>query len=124
MSTDTNELTPAFVERQRDRLEVLRDRLLNDTVRAAAEERDMSQRQGNEVHDAGDEGAIEALRTAAELRSARGTSRLREIERALEKITDGSYGLSDESGDPIGRGRLEAVPEALFTVEEEALRER
>ena len=39
--------------------------------------------------------------------------RLGDVERALQKIEEGTYGLSDESGEPIPRGRLEAVPEAI-----------
>src|ERR671911_1751073 len=43
--------------------------------------------------------------------------RLAEIERALEKIEDGTYGVCDDTGENIPRGRLEAVPEAIRTVE-------
>jgi DnaK suppressor protein len=43
--------------------------------------------------------------------------RLAEIERALEKIEDGTYGVCDDTGENIPRGRLEAVPEAVRTVE-------
>jgi DnaK suppressor protein len=45
--------------------------------------------------------------------------RLGEVDRALQKIEEGTYGLSDDSGEPIPRGRLEAVPEAIRTVEEQ-----
>ena len=45
--------------------------------------------------------------------------RLREVDRALQKVEEGTYGLSDDSGETIPRGRLEAVPEALRTVEEQ-----
>ena len=40
-------------------------------------------------------------------------------ERALQKIADGTYGYSDRSGEPIPKLRLEAMPEATLTVEEE-----
>ena len=43
--------------------------------------------------------------------------RLREVERALQKIEDGTYGVCDDTGESIPRGRLEAVPEAIRTVE-------
>ena len=39
--------------------------------------------------------------------------RLRAVERALAKIEEGTYGLSDVSGDPIPKARLEAIPEAV-----------
>jgi DnaK suppressor protein len=43
--------------------------------------------------------------------------RLGEVERALQKIEDGSYGVCEDTGEEIPRGRLEAVPEATRTVE-------
>ncbi|PZS32296.1 MAG: hypothetical protein DLM61_07105 [Pseudonocardiales bacterium] len=49
--------------------------------------------------------------------------RLREelaaIKRAEERVAKGTYGLSVESGDPIPDARLEAVPTAERTVEEQ-----
>lgn len=41
---------------------------------------------------------------------------LRQIERALEKIDDNSYGICDVSGEEIPLARLEAVPYATMTV--------
>jgi DnaK suppressor protein len=41
------------------------------------------------------------------------------IERAEQRLADGTYGLSVESGDPISDGRLEASPWAERTVEEQ-----
>src|SRR3712207_2522429 len=45
--------------------------------------------------------------------------RIQHVERALQKIEEGTYGFSDDSGEPIPRGRLEAVPEAICNVEAE-----
>jgi DnaK suppressor protein len=42
------------------------------------------------------------------------------IERALKRVDEGTYGVSIESGEPIPDGRLEAVPHAERTVEEQA----
>jgi DnaK suppressor protein len=44
---------------------------------------------------------------------------LAEIERALAKIQSGGYGLSEASGEPIGLRRLQAVPWARYTIDEE-----
>lgn len=41
---------------------------------------------------------------------------LRQIDRALEKIEEGTYGVCDLSGDEIPVKRLEAVPYATMTV--------
>jgi RNA polymerase-binding transcription factor DksA len=45
---------------------------------------------------------------------------LEAIDRALKRIDDGTYGVSIESGEPIPDARLEAVPHAERTVEEQA----
>jgi len=41
---------------------------------------------------------------------------LKQIERALEKIEDKTYGICDLSGEEIPKARLEAIPYALMTV--------
>ena len=41
---------------------------------------------------------------------------LRQIDRALEKIDEGTYGVCDLSGEEIPMKRLEAVPYAVMTV--------
>ncbi len=43
--------------------------------------------------------------------------RLEQVKRALEKVEDGTYGICDDTGENIPRGRLEAIPEATRTVE-------
>jgi DnaK suppressor protein len=45
---------------------------------------------------------------------------LEAVERALKRVQDGTYGVSIESGEPIPDARLEAVPQAERTVEEQA----
>lgn len=44
---------------------------------------------------------------------------LTRIERALAKMDEGTYGLSDKSGKPIPAERLDAVPYAVLTVQEQ-----
>jgi DnaK suppressor protein len=46
------------------------------------------------------------------------------LERAEERLKAGTYGLSVDSGKPIPDGRLEAVPTAERTVEEQQRWER
>jgi DnaK suppressor protein len=60
-----------------------------------------------------DEGVAEDLRAS-----------LAAVERAEQRLADGTYGLSVESGEPIPDERLEALPTAERTVEEEARRRR
>ena len=45
---------------------------------------------------------------------------LREIDDALRRIYNGQYGICEASGKPIARVRLEALPWARYTLEEQA----
>jgi DnaK suppressor protein len=58
-----------------------------------------------------DEGLAEDLR-----------GQLAAVERAEQRLADGTYGLSVESGAPIPDARLEALPTAELTAEEERRR--
>ena len=49
---------------------------------------------------------------------------LREINHALAKITNGSFGICEGTGDPIGKPRLEVQPWARHSIEYARLRER
>jgi len=49
---------------------------------------------------------------------------LEAIERAEQRLENGSYGLSVESGEPIPAGRLEKIPYAERTIKEQEMRER
>ncbi len=52
------------------------------------------------------------------------TEQLAALERAEARLAAGTYGISVDSGQPIPDGRLEAVPTAERTVEEQQLRGR
>jgi DnaK suppressor protein len=54
--------------------------------------------------------AVERLSTTATARSI--TRSIADIERALAKLEEGSYGICDECGNAIGADRLEALPAA------------
>jgi DnaK suppressor protein len=49
-------------------------------------------------------------------------AQLEAVERAEDRLTAGTYGLSVESGEPIPDERLEVFPTAELTVEEERAR--
>jgi DnaK suppressor protein len=53
-----------------------------------------------------------------------GTAALRAIDRAIESLDDGSYGLCTRCRSPIGEARLRALPFAVHCRECEAARER
>ena len=115
-------LSRAFIERQRKRLEILRDQLLAMMEETEIEERDLQNADVGEPRDFGEESIIAAQSEIGDALHNVNERRLRDVERALEKIQEGTYGLSDASGEPIPKARLENVPEAIYTVEEEKQR--
>ena len=119
-----SQMDAAFVEKQRQYLLRLRASLV---AAADATESDEAEVRGDRT-----DGAMEFEDDAQELDAlerdgnlvVRDIARLERVDRALKKIEEGTYGLSDRSGEPIPRERLEAVPEALYTLSEEEARER
>ncbi len=124
MANENPGLSAAFVAWQRKQLEALRAQLLGMEQNREAEVRALTEQYGDEPRDWGDEGAIIAQIDIDQALHHAGDRRLTTVERALEKIREGTYGLSDASGEPIPRARLEVVPDAIYTVEEEERRER
>ncbi len=49
-------------------------------------------------------------------RNAQNATLLRQVEEAIERINDGSYGICGECGQPISPKRLEAVPWANYCI--------
>ena len=113
------ELDQHFVESQRERLVGLRDELVRIRKGMADEERDLGEAEGDTQFDSGDLSQDMFTREMDASIGEQVERRLGEVDRALRKIEESTYGLSDESGEPIPRGRLEAIPEATRTVEEQ-----
>jgi DnaK suppressor protein len=123
MATPTSRLDPTFLGRQKRRLTELRQQILR--VRRGEESAEASANadtrdQAREYED--DAQKLAALELEGNLEAA-DDDRLSNIERALQKIADGTYGLSDASGAPIPMERLEAAPEALYTLAEQKSRD-
>jgi DnaK suppressor protein len=114
-----DEIDQQFVERQRERLLGLRDELVRIREGMAADEVDLGETEGDTTLDSGDLSQDIFTREMDASIGEQVERRLGEVDRALQKVEEGTYGLSDDSGEPIPRGRLEAVPEALRTVEEQ-----
>src|ERR671921_3008112 len=118
-SVPDEEIDQQFVENQRERLVGLRDELLRIREGMSAEEEDLGESEGDQVLDSGDLSQDMFTREMDASIGEQAERRLGEVDRALRKIEEGTYGLSDDSGEPIPKGRLEAVPEAIRTVEEQ-----
>ena len=118
-------LDTAFIAKQRHHLNRLRDTLM---AAARADEADEQSVRGESAASGSREYEDDAQRLAMlELEGnlvVRDVARLERVNRALEKIKEGTYGLSDLSGQPIPRERLEAIPESIFTLAEEQAREK
>ena len=123
MSQYQTPLDAKFVTQQRKRLEALRRQLLGTEENTIARERAARQEHGEEAEEFEDE-AQEMVQQEVnqDLRDVN-DQRIANIERALQKIIDGSYGVSDLSGRVIPRSRLESTPEAVLTVQEERSQE-
>ena len=122
---ENRELDREFIEEQRGRLEELRAELVRmvegleeDQRFRAEEEEDFTE------HDSGDMSQSLFTREMDATVEQTIEKRLRNVKRALQKIDEGTYGICDDTGEPIPRGRLEAVPEAIYTVEAQQRRER
>ena len=103
-----------LLARERERLESgLRKLVRTDFDELATLDQHLGD-QGSELfEDEKDEGLARAVR-----------EELRAVERAEKRLEEGKYGLSIESGDPIPDDRLEAVPTAERTIEEQERYER
>ena len=118
-----NELDEKFIEQQKGKL-LDRKAELERMQRDAQEvSRERSQEYQDTQPDSGDESQYLFEREVDATLGQQFGQELKDVNRALEKIEEGTYGLSDWSGEPIAKGRLEAIPEALYTIEEQQRRE-
>jgi len=123
MANQQSGLSDDFIATQRERLLTLKRELLGNEEGGIAAEHRLQEERGSEAEEYEDDAqrmeqdiANQALRDVND-------RRIGDIERALQKIAEGTYGLSDESGVPIPKARLDAIPEAILTVEEQEKRE-
>jgi DnaK suppressor protein len=94
---------------ERERIEQALARLGHQDTGEPADDQDPANQATDLYQDELDEGLADDLRRD-----------LRAIERAEARLAAGTYGISVESGEPIPDERLEALPTAERTTEEEA----
>ena len=123
MSKQHAGLSRDFIEQQHRRLLALRTALLGGESKTLAGEQRFQRQHGNEAAEFEDKAQDMAQMEVDQAVQDVDTRRIAHVERALQKIADGSYGLSDLSGHPIPKARLENTPEAILTVQEEASQE-
>jgi DnaK suppressor protein len=111
----TMTLKKSDIDRFKKRLEEMRDQMTH-TIRESSEDvKSVEEAKGYSQHQA-DEGTDDFNRTISLEVSSKELSILRQIERALDKIEDGTYGICDLTGEEIPLARLEAIPYATMTV--------
>jgi DnaK suppressor protein len=71
-----------------------------------------------------DAASADAMRFRSKSLLDRDRARLAEVEAALARLEDGSYGICEDTDDPIPFRRLEAQPTTRYTVAALELRER
>ena len=110
---------PHWNEEMFEKLEAKRESLLRLNASARSEEDELTGPEPDILDVSSNTqatGILEALTETERARVAR-------IDAALARIDAGTYGACVECGNPIPRGRLEAIPEAAFCVACESGRE-
>ena len=112
-------MNPAQLEFFRLRLSKMREELLENAASTGA-----NLRENEIVADPADRATVEEEH-ALELRVRdRERKLIKKIEEALGRIDEGEYGWCEETGDPIGIGRLLARPTATLSIDAQESRER
>lgn len=109
-----------FEQRLRARREELRASIHDTLVQTGRH--DFTELAGR-VRDVGEESVAELLASTHLALLDRDVNELRDVEAALARIRDGTYGRCEECGGPISRERLEAYPTATRCVECQQLHE-
>jgi DnaK suppressor protein len=118
MNANSPRFDQAFMQQQRQRLVELRVQLQRATGAAEAEERGINSQSRDGAHEYEEDAQKLSMLEVEGTLVAHDLRRLAQVERALAKIDDGTYGLSDVSGRPIPKERLEVMPEATDSVGE------
>lgn len=97
-------------------LEKLKTQLYKGIEDSSESVKTVDESKGYSQHQA-DEGTDDFVRSISIEVSGQELTILRQVERALEKIEEDTYGVCDVSGDLIPKKRLEAIPYATMTVQ-------
>jgi DnaK suppressor protein len=119
MTSRPSSLEPAFIASQREKLVTEHTRLALALERQDNDDRLVAGADAGQANEREDSAQALTITESNDSVSATLAERRGRIERALAKIDEGTYGLSDQSGEPIDLARLQAYPEATLTLEEE-----
>ena len=116
-------VTKTDLQKYKKRLEEMKTQISQALTNCTAEVKKPDEATGYSQHQA-DQGTDDFDRRISLEVTSQEFQVLRLIERALEKITEGSYGVCDISGEEIPKARLEAMPYASTTVKAQEKLER
>lgn len=109
-------LTKKELEEFKNQLIALRKQFQASFEGTASDVKIRDEARGASQHHA-DEGTEDFGKTISIEIASKGIDILRLIDRALEKIDEGTYGICDITGEEISKKRLEAIPYANMTRE-------
>ncbi len=121
MSTIDIERFRARLEEERERVRSAIDNIHAENPGSLAEETDEPTFQDNHMADVATETFDREMASTLEENSARV---LTDIEAALARIDDGTFGVCEVCGKPIAEERLEALPWATLCIDDKRKQER
>lgn len=115
-------LEPEFIERMRQELLRMREEILQQL-------RSDDENYRNIIDDGSPKDAADTASDDIDLKNLDALSqvelkKLRMIETALSRMESGLYGICADTGKPIPKARLEAIPYTILSVEAQAAREK
>jgi RNA polymerase-binding protein DksA len=108
------EYSKEFLKEMKRMLLKMREELLEDVTRSVKEE---SNHLRFDVGDFYDHASEDRQRELALTLSNRERDKLTLIEQALKRVSEGSYGICEITGEKIGEERLRALPFTMLSVE-------
>jgi DnaK suppressor protein len=108
-------LKKSDIAKFKKRLEDLKAQMTHIVKGASEDVKSVDESKGYSQHQA-DEGTDDFNRTISLEVTSKEFNILRQIDRALEKIEENTYGICDITGEEIPIARLEAIPYATMTV--------
>lgn len=113
----------ARLEAEREQLSQLREDAGAESLRASDEQTDLSELSSLDQHQA--DVGTETFNREADLSLVEQIeAELSDVEHALDRLRQGTYGTCEACGKPIGDERLAVSPAARFCLEDQAAAER
>ena len=113
----------ARLEDERSRLSRLRDDFVEQGLTSESENDSLGELSHVDQHQA--DVGTETFHREADLSILEQVqAELADVEHALQRLDDGTYGTCEACGKPIDDGRLEAIPAARFCLDDQARAER